>query len=198
MTKKNLLLIIFIVSLTLSISLSVSASRVEFDALGKCNVQGTIKSVSFEKSYEDPCVKDNSCPVGAFTPEKPARYILGVNIATLSCTPGEGDNQNTYESQFKLNTENSIILNSASIKNGDQLKQGGKINGTVEYIANEHTFTAYELEKMPVKPKEKNLIDENEKTIIANGKINYTPYFIIVAILIIIPITIGIFLKKRI
>ena len=195
--RKNLISIIFALSFILLIVSPVFASRVEFDSLGKCNIAGIIKAVNFEEAYEDPCVKDNSCPIGAFTPERSARYILSVYIDTLNCIPGEVDNPATYESQFKLNEENSITLNLIDVKDEDQFQQGDKISGTVGFITLAHTFRSYELEK----PSEKIVTDDidNQKNTIdieQNNK-GYIPFVVIAVIVIIGLIVVGVFLIKR-
>lgn len=175
----------------------VFASRVEFDTLGKCNVSGMIKAVNFEEAYEDPCVKDNDCPVGAFTPKRSARYIFSIYTDTIKCTPGEVDNPSTYESQFKLNDENSIILNLIDVKEGDQFQPGDKIRGTVEFKSLSNTFTSYELEEPDAKMI--NIDIDNQKNIFENQQ-NNKDYIYLIAIAVITIITIILvwfFLIKR-
>ncbi len=146
---RKILLAFSVGVLLLAVSGSVSASRVAFDATGSCDIEGTIISASFHEAFEDPCVKDNNCPVGAFVPERGARYVLSVYIESLSCVPSEGpaDGPNSYKNQFQLNENNEIVLDQLLAKQGDIFEQGDRISGTVQLIQYNNTFVAYNLEE---------------------------------------------------
>jgi hypothetical protein len=196
--RKNHILILVALSLILLVISPVFASRVEFDSLGKCDITGLIKNVNFEEAYEDSCVKDDSCPVGAFATERSARYILSIYIDTLSCIPGEADNPSTYESQFKLDDENSISLNLMDVNEGDKFEPGDKINGVVKFQNYAHTFVSYELEKSDAKVTEdkneddlNNNIDDKEQTS------NTIPNIAFFAGIIVVLIVLWLFLIKR-
>lgn len=186
--------IIFTLALVLLIVSPVSASRAPFDIYGKCNIEGTIKTANFEEAYEDPCVKDNNCPV-AITTERPERYVLSINIDTLSCTPGETDNPHTYESQFRLNEENKIELYLMDVKEGDQFQSGDRIRGIVESIDLAHTFTSYELEK-PVEGINSDKIG-NQKNIVDNPQENKNYISVIVVSAIVTLLVVFYILKRR-
>ena len=139
----------------------VSASSVAFNANSVCNINGIIKSVEYREAYEDPCVKDNSCPVGAYIPARPATYYLGIEIESLSCDPDDGkDAVLSYMAQFKLGAENNIAIYKNEVKNGDIFNPGDKISGAVKFITLQHTFVAYELEKSPKNISADNSVDK--------------------------------------
>ena len=177
----------------------VSASRVEFDTTGICNIEGTIKSIAFEEAFEDPCVKDNSCPVGAFVPERSATYYLTIEINSLSCVPGEENNTFSYEAQFQLDAENIISIAKNKVQKGDVFEPGDNISGTVQYIALQHAFTSYELfEKVPQGNVISDDIDEQNNIINDDQqKSKSIPFLFVGSLAIIVLIIIAWFLLKK-
>jgi hypothetical protein len=195
--KINLFSITFTLSLYLLIISPVFASTVEFDAFGKCDITGTIKAVDFEEAYKDPCIESNSCPVGAFEPERSAHYNLSIYINTLNCTPGEIDNPITYESQFELNNENAIILNLVDTNEGDQFQAGTNISGTIEFKTLAHTFTSYELEGSGAQINTNDIFNQNPISENHQDSKNQGYLSVAVVIAIIILVVVGFILIRR-
>ncbi len=135
---KSLLFILLVL-----FSCPANASRVAFDPLGKCEIEGTINNVNLTEAYVDPCVTEDDCPVGAFVPSTPAMYFLSVNIKSIACVPeGLGDPL-SYRSQFRLNDENTIVVYQADVNAGDRFDVGDTISGRVEFEALQNRFTRY-------------------------------------------------------
>lgn len=101
---KKALISFLIITILFLINAQVFATRTEFSTDQTCYIEGIIQSVEFEESFRDPCLDDNSCPIGAYNPQHPARYHLSILLSTASCEP-ESAEPIPYETQFPLNTE---------------------------------------------------------------------------------------------
>lgn len=95
----------------------------------KCNVNGVIRGVEFEKAYEAPCLKTNNCPTD-FSPTLPERYRLSVYITGTSYIEGE-TSFNTCESIYPLNSTKEIIINNDVVKSPKDLQVNKGIGGVV-------------------------------------------------------------------
>lgn len=95
----------------------------------KCYVKGLIENVRFEKAYENPCVKNDSCPTDVQL-SYPDTYYLSVKIQNVSFKEGDTRFQ-TCESLYSPETSQEIFIIRDRIKSGDLFNKGQVIEGTV-------------------------------------------------------------------
>ena len=195
---KKILFVFPTIILFILIISPVFASPVEFDTTGICNIEGIIKAIEFKEAYEDPCVKNHSCPVGAYIPERPATYYLTIKLESISCIPAGEEEPLSYRAQFRLGAENIIAVDKNVVKEGDVFESGDKISGTVKYITLQHLFASYELVKTP----KDNVINDNivkQNNIVDNDqqKSNILFYLLVGALTIIVLIIATWFLLKK-
>ena len=194
---RKILFIFLIIAVFISISVYVSASRTEFSTDQICNIEGTIQSVEFKEAFRDSCLDDNSCPIGGYDPDRPARYYLKILLSFVSCEPDKSDDPYAYEYQFPLDTEVEVYINKNQILNEDFFELGQKISGQVKYFLG-HSFTSYKLEKPTDNfandniDTQDNIINENQK------KLNNLSFlFVCVLVIIVLIIMAWFFFKKR-
>lgn len=115
----------------------------------KCNIEGAIEDVRFEKAYELPCVKTNNCPTDTQL-SYPNRYYLSVNIHEVSFKDGDTRFQ-TCSSLYPLNSLQEIFINEDKVITGNSFEKGQQIEGVVSSFWG-HSFDSYQI--ISVTPKQ--------------------------------------------
>lgn len=190
--KKTLFILISLV--VFSLGSEAFASRTEFSTDQVCGIEGTIQSLEFKDAFRDPCVKDHSCPVGAYNPEQEAMYYLRIKIDAVSCKPDKKDDPSAYEHQFQVNSEMDIYVNQSIIRNGDVLRVGQRIKGDVMYSFG-HQLTSYVVETS-IGNEINNDIDEQQEVMKDDWKGNSFLY-VLSPVIIFVGLIMGIIWKRR-
>lgn len=93
-----------------------------------CRIEGIIKSIEFKNAYDEACLKEpNGCPTDVEL-YHPARYILYVNVNSVSYVSGE-TNFITCENMYPVGNIKNIFLNKDKVKPGDTFSADQKIEG---------------------------------------------------------------------
>lgn len=108
----------------------------------KCNVEGLIKDVRYEKAYESECLKTNSCPTDTQT-KFPDLYYLTIKIEKVSYKDGDTNFQ-TCDGLFPINSIKEFNITASSLREGDILKNDQKIKGVVSSFWG-HSFDSYQI-----------------------------------------------------
>lgn len=93
----------------------------------KCKIEGTIKKIRHELSYENPCVRQNSCPTDMEV-KRPERFYLSVDIKKVALLGGSTQFY-TCEGLFPLNSVKEIFINKDKVINNDVFEKGQSISG---------------------------------------------------------------------
>jgi len=108
----------------------------------KCNVEGVIKDVRFEKAYESECLKTDSCPTDGQT-KFPDLYYLTIKIDKVSYKDGN-TNFRSCDSLFPINSIKEFNIVASSLKVGDIFKHDQKIKGIVSSFWG-HSLDSYQI-----------------------------------------------------
>jgi len=106
-----------------------------------CYIEGTIQSFEFQEAVNQ--TADEDC-VGCQSFVYPARYMLDVNIESVSYVSGDAS-YITCENLYPLNEEKPVFIREDELNEGDSLETGQEIKGQLSEGSFGLYFDSYEL-----------------------------------------------------
>lgn len=137
----------------------------------KCYIKGIIQDVRFEKAYENPCVKNNSCPTDVQL-SYPDTYYLSVKIQNISFKEGETRFQ-TCDSLYPHDSTQEIFVIKDRVKMGDSFSNNQSIEGTVSSFWGK-SFDSYNISASLINNPEKSSIGQLSPSVFDNIKLIFS------------------------